>query len=230
MISDELLSAFLDHALPEAEMERVRQALIEDPSLSDRMAALASVDLVAKAYWDSINAQPLPANVLHQLQQAAGGQTLNNVVKFQPRRRIWPVAIAASALLTIAAVSTGMFTRIPQTTTIAEALDHAQSGNTVALQADSQLQVIFSFKATTGEFCRHFELTQAHSKNAVIACKRNGRWSTIAEQPLESETAEYQTATAAHPLDEVLDRMILGGTLTLEDEQTQINNLWHKEQ
>ncbi len=43
-ISDEQLSAFLDAELPEDEMELVRQGLIDDENLANRLAELAMVD------------------------------------------------------------------------------------------------------------------------------------------------------------------------------------------
>ena len=62
-ISDEVLSAFLDAELPEQQMEQIREALLEDDNLANRLADLAMVDEVIATKYDKINQQPLPAAI-----------------------------------------------------------------------------------------------------------------------------------------------------------------------
>ncbi len=62
-ISDEVLSAFLDAELPEQQMELIREALLEDDNLANRLADLAMVDEVIATKYDEINQQPLPAAI-----------------------------------------------------------------------------------------------------------------------------------------------------------------------
>ena len=62
-ISDEVLSAFLDAELPEQQMEQIREALLEDDNLANRLADLAMVDEVIATKYDEINQQPLPAAI-----------------------------------------------------------------------------------------------------------------------------------------------------------------------
>lgn len=231
MISDAELSAFLDHALSANDMERVRQAIEQDPSLSDRLAAFATVDLLAKSHWDEINAKPLPAAVVAQLQQATANGELDNVVQFPPQTRRWPMAIAASALLTLALVSGGLMTTFDSATpTLADALDHAQSGQQLHLDDDSQIKLVFSFKAADGGYCRHYVQQQGNHEDAVVACKKQGEWSTVASIANTATTQSYQTATAKHPLDDVLDTMMLSGPLSSDEEQHQIQLQWPQEQ
>jgi len=62
-ISDEMLSAFLDSALPEQQMEQIRQQLMHDEQLTERMADLAMIDTMVLQHYQQINQQPMPAAV-----------------------------------------------------------------------------------------------------------------------------------------------------------------------
>ncbi len=62
-INDEILSAFLDAELPEAQMQAVREQLLTDDSLADRLAALASVDGQLRQHAQLIDEHPLPAAI-----------------------------------------------------------------------------------------------------------------------------------------------------------------------
>ena len=68
--SDIQLSAFLDAALPEPDMELIRQALTEDDVLVNRLAELAMVDTLVEQCYRQIDNQPLPAEL----------QALSNIV------------------------------------------------------------------------------------------------------------------------------------------------------
>ncbi|MCG7635899.1 MULTISPECIES: DVU3141 family protein [unclassified Alteromonas] len=80
ILTDEKLSAFLDGELNTAEMDTVREAIAQDASISDRLAALAEVDRVVKVAAEKATAVALPKEIVallsdeKPLSQASGVQ------------------------------------------------------------------------------------------------------------------------------------------------------------
>ena len=64
ILSDEKLSAFLDGELDTVEMDTVREAIAQDVSVSDRLAALAEVDRVVKVAAEKATAVALPKEIV----------------------------------------------------------------------------------------------------------------------------------------------------------------------
>ena len=64
ILTDEKLSAFLDGELDTAEMDLVREAIVQDVAISDRLAALAEVDRVVKAAAEKATAVALPKEIV----------------------------------------------------------------------------------------------------------------------------------------------------------------------
>ena len=63
-LTDEKLSAFLDGELDNAEMDSVREAIAQDVTVSDRLAALAEVDRVVKVAAEKATAVALPKEIV----------------------------------------------------------------------------------------------------------------------------------------------------------------------
>ena len=63
-LTDEKLSAFLDGELDNAEMDSVREAIAQDVTISDRLAALAEVDRVVKVAAEKATAVALPKEIV----------------------------------------------------------------------------------------------------------------------------------------------------------------------
>ncbi|AXT38769.1 anti-sigma factor [Alteromonas sp. BL110] len=64
ILSDEKLSAFLDGELDVVEMDTVREAIANDVTVSDRLAALAEVDRVVKVAAEKATAVALPKEIV----------------------------------------------------------------------------------------------------------------------------------------------------------------------
>lgn len=71
ILTDEKLSAFLDGELDAVEMEMVREAIAQDATVSDRLAALADVDRVVKAAAEKATAVALPEEIVALLSDAS---------------------------------------------------------------------------------------------------------------------------------------------------------------
>jgi anti-sigma factor RsiW len=107
--SDEALVAYLDGELDGAERRRVEEWLEADPTVRDRLAALAqSADLVRSAYADVAN-EKLPERLIAAARGALAAnapQEAEILVLKRPARsaapvlhRGWPIALAAAAAL-----------------------------------------------------------------------------------------------------------------------------------
>ena len=68
MISNEILSAYIDGELPAGEMQRVRDAISGDEVLAARYRQFARVDQLIVDFCGDIDKEPLPAAVLGLLQ------------------------------------------------------------------------------------------------------------------------------------------------------------------
>ncbi len=101
--SDERLSAFLDGALDDAEMDEVRAALASDPALAERLAELASVD-------DALSSLPAPdvppdlhARLRARIDAEPGASPEPLVRRAPPRRARWTSSFVAAAAAAVAA-------------------------------------------------------------------------------------------------------------------------------
>ena len=77
ILTDEKLSAFLDGELNFAEMDTVREAIAQDVTISDRLAALAEVDRVVKVAAEKATAVALPNEIVALLNNENQGSGEN---------------------------------------------------------------------------------------------------------------------------------------------------------
>lgn len=227
-ISDEMLSAFLDAALPEQQMEQVRQQLIDDEQLTERLANLAMVDGMVLQHYQQIDHKPMPASILQLLEtdQPAGG----NVVAFpwwrRAQQQLQQHAAAVACIAIFAGYGLAQLGGQPQHTLAAvgqdieQLLNSAPSGNTYAV-AEQQLTPRLSFVSQQGDFCRQYSLQSSGVHTENIACRTQGQWALQATlaTTLASLPGEYQTASGAQALDSVLDVMMAGPALNRVAEQ-----------
>lgn len=80
ILTDEKLSAFLDGELDAVEMEMVREAIAQDATVSDRLAALADVDRVVKAAAEKATAVALPEEIVALLSDESESSVENKTI------------------------------------------------------------------------------------------------------------------------------------------------------
>ncbi|HAW91643.1 MULTISPECIES: hypothetical protein [unclassified Arsukibacterium] len=223
-ISDEMLSAFLDAALPEHEMEQVRQQLMHDEQLTERMADLAMVDSLVLQHYQQIDQQPMPAGVLQLLDNNEKPASAN-VVAFPWWRRAQQhvqqhaAAVACIALFAGYGLSQLSEQRQGTLTTlnseVAQLLSSAPSGHSYAI-AQQQFIPQLSFISQQGDFCRQYTLQDNKVQSENIACRTQDKWVLQASLSTERNLAagNYQTATGGHALDNVLDSLMAGPALS----------------
>jgi len=238
-LTDETLSAFLDAELPEAEMERVRQRLCEDETLSDRLAELAGVDQLLAVTYSSIDERPLPEAVTAMLVEESPPQPAQ-VIPFPLWRRAQEqlqrhAGIAAAVTLAIGLGAGWLLPGQPQGTdnawqAVAASLERAPSGKTLELADGRQLTPRLTFVSQQGDYCRQYQVVSGAQGSENIACRSgDGGWQLTASVQLEAvqEPGTYRTASGGSLLDSALDAMV-ARDIDPQDEAKIIADEWNK--
>ncbi|PKM17179.1 MAG: hypothetical protein CVV11_20660 [Gammaproteobacteria bacterium HGW-Gammaproteobacteria-15] len=240
MLSDEMLSAFLDAQLSPAEMDAVRQQLLDDEQLTERLADLAMVDSLVQQHYTQIDERPMPEAILQLLHQDVPklAETPGNakVIPFPLWRRaqqqLQRHAAAVACIALFAGYGASQLSGPAQpalaglTKDVVQLLDSAASGQGYQL-AQQQLTPRLSFINQQGDFCRQYSLQSQAELSENIACRRNGRWRQHASVNLELSgvvnEGQYQTASGGSIVDNILDNMMAGPALTATAEQQYLN-------
>lgn len=248
-ITDEQLSAFLDAELSNAEMDAIREQLLEDESLADRLAELALVDELVAASAKQIDARPIPQSIAALLQEpsalkepsAIGESSVEEqpataqIITFPLWRRVQktlqqPLAAAASVALVIGFGLSQMLNHSSDSNdwqAVAKVLDAAPSGVVQMATNGAEVKPRLSFKNHSGEYCRQFDLKNDQGQSENIACRQNGQWQiTASVVSQKNQGGDYQTASGGSALDEALEEMIDGDVFNKNAEADAIAKSW----
>lgn len=158
-------------------------------------------------------------------------------------------AVALSLTLAVAGIAgwigyMAMPTRAPVGTVadaahggVFAALETQAAGRSVSIdtsdRSDSVLKVLLTFQSRNGEFCREYHLSDTSGSSAVgVACRKaHGGWQVVVLAPLGRQTlTDGKVTTASRPkqrdVDAVVDDLIVGDVLTLEQEAALISRRW----
>lgn len=246
-ISDEQLSAYLDHELSGAELTAVEQALAAQPAVAKRLATLKLVNELAKSQCHAIDAEPLPTAVLQLLAGADAAATPTNAPGPSPeltpvlspvvslllhRERKSqmlaprPLALTASLVLAVG-VSLVLLTEFRQQASVQPALaaytkllETVASGTTVTTD-EFELTPRFTFVRRTNSICRLYQLDAAASITDNIACREGDNWTlhtTVAAAAPTSGDQYLPAGNTGAQLDAVLDELMVNAPLTLAAE------------
>lgn len=231
-INDEMLSAFLDGALLETDMEQIRQQLQQDERLTERLAELAMVDSLVAHCYQHIDHKPMPAAVLQLLDEK--GDRSSEVVAFpwwrQMQQQLQRHAAVVACLSLFAGFGLSQLTVTPGTVLanndVLQLLDSVISGQSYPVNATEQLTPQLSFIDQQGDFCRYYLLQSSQLQTESIACRRQGQWQPQASFSVahHSDGYLYQTATASGALDTVLDKLMAGPALSPAAEQNYLTS------
>lgn len=237
-ITDETLSAFLDHELPEAGMQAVRDQLAADPALADRLAELASVDAELQTHYGAIDDRPMPEAVTRLLADAppagAGGEP-DNVIAFPWWRRVREHTGKAVAAAVIAGFALAQWLAVPGSgeeagwPAVAQSLETRPSGEPHAIDDATTVTPRLTFRNQAGDWCRQYLVQRPDHASEQIACRTGaGDWEQVANVDVEAGAApgSYQTASGGSVLDEAIDEMIDGPPIGPETEHSLIEQQW----
>jgi len=233
-ISDEQLSAFLDAELPEAEMEIIREQLLDDENLANRLAELAMVDEVIAATYSAIDAHPIPDKINKLLAQEQSEAA--KIIAFPQLKKIQHklqknIAIAASIVLIAGfGLSQSFHKDNDNWQAVAQVLEQTGSGVERLAANGAQVKPRLTFINKTGDYCRQFYLQEKKSASENIACRKNNAW-TLVESVAVKNIAQaeiYQTASGGSVLDEKLEQMTSSDFFDAEMESVAIAQHWAK--
>ncbi|MCM0613787.1 hypothetical protein KFJ24_14975 [Marinobacter sediminum] len=242
-ITDQTLSAFLDSELPEHEMQAVRERLMADPGLSDRLAELAAVDEQLMTHYSAIDDRPLPDALTAMLEKE--NQSSTQVVRFPWWRRMQQGLQAHTGMAVAAALVLGfgvaqLMTFAPPAGdagwhAVAKGLETTPSGKSHTLDTGEQLIPRLTFTNQEGQYCRQFRLQGPDNTSENIACRTDESddgWTRVAavETGRPDQPEGYQTASGGSVLDSALDRMIAGEVLEPDSEKQLITHGWTSSQ
>ena len=240
-MTDEMLSAFLDNELTDAEMAAVRDQLAADLALTDRLAELATVDAELQAHYGSIDDRPMPESVTRMLGHESTGNASpeehpqeHNVVTFPWWRTVRGHAGKAVAAAVIGGFALTQWFGLPPNggaswQTVAQALDSQPSGEVYAMDQQATLTPRLTFRNQAGHWCRQFRLESEAAASEQIACRGEaGGWEQIARvnaEPLP-ESSRYQAASGGSVLDEQLDQIMAGSPIGADKERELLERQW----
>jgi hypothetical protein len=237
-ISDEILNAFIDGELSTIEMNIVRDAIAKDESVAERMDTLASLNSLVHASESVIDTLPLSKGleeVRKKLAAAAGAGHSGNVISFPWWRKVqaavtMPTAIAAS----VAAVF-GFFMNVdsgsgaaalPDWTAINDGLSQQRSGEVITTKSGASFEARLTFLNHEGEYCRQFYVKPMNAPALQsIACRVGDDWNLRAAIPA-GDQGSYVTASSSRALDDILDTMMQGNSVSPAQEKTVIDSHW----
>lgn len=238
-ISDETLSAFLDAELPADEMESLRELLIVDESLANRLAELAMVDERIAHHYSSIDARPMPSAVTQLLTQEPPASatiiTFPLWKRFQHRLQQHAAIAACTAL----ALGFGFAQLVPMNNqenvsdwnAIAHTLDGTTSGTENTLADGKRIKPRLTFINHDGNYCRQFTVIDNNTSAENIACHIKGDWQLTMTlyNGKAQQNGDYQTATGSSLLDSALDAMMSGDAFDAQAESQVIDRHWANE-
>jgi hypothetical protein len=254
-ISDPELMAYADGVLPRHRRPRVRQALLRDPELLEKLESYIITNRGLAAPFDRL--PPMPNRLQRVLSAPAAApregwwgpllRSLNEVCRGDGvRLPAW--SVAAVALIAAAALAWQLMTARPSASQLAaldakglmmsapfqRALESTESN--VAAQLAS-LKPIGTFLSAQNEWCRQYELVRDGSVPvAGVACRdQNGEWQVktsalIATAPqgngYSAASKEPAGGEGADRLDSVIGKLMLGVVLLPPDEKRLIAGGW----
>lgn len=223
MLSDELISAYLDGELDAERRALVERHLQNDSGAAARLERMRGSDALLKAALPAFDApedDALAASILR------GSQP-------QPSRREWAVRLAGLAAAAVMGLSLGQFvpgareTSSPYALSAPEVrfLDTQLSGQTAQTEV-GRLAMTLSVRGEDGAVCREYRLTRDAQSTEVLAC-RNGAdgWRMVAAAATQ-QAEGYVPAGSDSPLDAAIAQLGASEALAPSQEQALIERNW----
>ena len=232
--SDEILMAYADGELPEADRRRVEQWIADNPEFEQVVAEHRAMRQAAKAAFEPGAEPELSAGLaglVGDLQDSVAAPVLAPTRKRKGRRLAWPAAVAASFLMGVMGTQ---FAGVQMAGTdtyldwdeqglvarrqLAKALDdQAGDAQTGAIMINA------SFIAGDGRYCRQFVI-EGEARTGAIACLEGRNWEMVTVAALP---AGYQAAAGgSDPLAAAAVQLGVKEKLSPEQEAELIKRGW----
>ena len=256
MITNEMLSAYIDGELAPQEMQRVGEAIAADELLAARLRQFRRVDRLLTEFSSAIDAQPVPPAVLALLAPPCADADVPGssepaaaVLPFARRalrRGAGALALAASLVLAVAIVlqfdardgAPSGFDEIVRagaveaSSPLHHALEDVRSDEAYAAASATGVEItpVLSFVSTRHEYCREFRVDAGARAARGLACRRDDRWETLKVVAAEARGSDAHYATATAETDEdfenFVDGLVADAPLGADAEARALRNRW----
>ncbi|MBT1450092.1 hypothetical protein KJ365_04310 [Glaciecola sp. XM2] len=225
----EMLSAYLDNELSEAERSHFEERLATDEVLAEAFTKYSENDQVYREAFSAIDETPVPDSILSLISESEKDVLLSNqhnVVELKKWRRVKWLPIAASFLIIALSLPVLFNMNEPDSPSVASVLDSQLSGQKVEIAATTNLELVMSFIDQQGHLCREYVLSQSNSVEQKIACKIDGMWQTqISDTLYNLGGNHYQVASSggSDKIENWLDLNMSGIPLSTRAEEAALN-------
>lgn len=221
-LNDELLGAFLDDALDATTRAQVEAALDADPGARLRLENMRQADQALR------NALPLRGG--DHFEALVAERVAGRAAPHVSRGRLLPWALAASLAGLLAGyllprMDAGSGAQVLDRAVV-RALDAQRSGTSAADGA----QVLLTFQAADGRYCRLFRAGKADAMGEGLACRNGPRWTLAAWDASAPESLDgFRTAGASALVDGAM--AALGGkpAMSAAEEDAVIEDGWRRQ-
>lgn len=221
-LSDEVLGAYIDEALPPGERAAVERAIRERPEIQQRIEALRAADAALRA---TVQTPPMHGIVDPIAERIRAARPPGPFSRWTASRSV-PV-LSAAVLAGILGLAVGRLT-LPEPTafaadsTLEHVLDTAPSGQTV-----DDVRVLLTFKTQAETPCRQFTSYRKGQTGEGLSCRMDGDWRILAwiAAPAGSP-AGYHMAGADSAIDGLVDSLDSTGALSAEEEADAMRRHW----
>jgi negative regulator of sigma E activity len=241
---DDALSALIDGALPSGEADALRARIARDPTLAARLAAMERANSAVRDAYRGVVDEPLPERVV-ELLRAPQASERDDLAARRRRRALpaWlPLAAAASVALAIGLGLGLTSSQAPDTpggllattgpvargSMLHELLESTPSGAPREVDG-ATAEARYTFRTQGGEWCRELAVSSGASRNAAVACRRDGAWSVDLVGVEAAGGEVYRPAGGDTPLREAVDALIDGEPLERDAERALFARGWARD-
>ena len=224
-LTDEVLGAYLDGALPAAQRDAVAHALAAAPDCAARLESMRAADqTMRRAHAAPITRLDDP--VARKIRDARLATQARRTARLPTVATLSALAAGLVGLVIGQVLPTRPFdTPHPDfaaTGALARALETRPSG-----EAGGDVRILLSFKTAQATPCRQFAATTPGQTGEGVACREDATWRVVAwVQSPDGAGADYHAAGADGVIDEVVDRIDTTGALSLADERALLQARW----
>jgi len=196
----EIISAFLDNELSEPEVAIFKKRLQEDALFANEFAKYSENDLALKQHVSLIDNVPVPDSIMNLLRDAEQNTPASNsnIVQLASWRDPKWLSLAASFLIVTLLAPVVWYSSNEDSPSLANILSSEVSGQSIALDSNTQVVLVMSFQDRQGNFCREYRLSKSTGNEQAVACNVNGKWETQVSDSIQVASSQtYQTASSA---------------------------------
>lgn len=222
-ITDDMLMAYVDGELAEADRMKVDTAVAADPALFEKLEQHRRFRAKMMGAFAGVVDEAVPERLL------AAAKPSNVVSLAERRRPALPTWAAIAATLVVGVTAGLLVPRGPQPTiardmTAKGELATALDKQLASAPADSAVRVGLTFKSADG-YCRTFNAAEV----AGLACRDDGAWKVRMAVASEGSGGDYRMAASNTPAEvlEAAQNLMVGGPLDAAAEQAARDKGWN---